>query len=385
MLLENEIRSNRLPSLTGMRFIAAFVVFLCHSSLQGFFNDTGLQGTLQTLFVRGGWAGVQFFFILSGFVLTWSSRPGDTVRAFWRRRAVKLVPNNVVTCVLAIVLILAAGQTLTAGEAIPNFFMVQSWIPNFTVFNGLNPPSWSLACEALFYALFPVLVRLIDKIPPRALWWAAGGPLAVILVMPLVATVLPAHPLLGLTPPTSFPRFWLVYAFPVTRVADFTIGIVLARIVLTGRWIKIGLVPSAVVAVACYVITILAPVLYSTVATMTVGLALVIGAGATADIAGAPSPLRGRLMVWLGEVSFAFYMVHMLVLIYGHLAIGNGAYRTPVAIAVDAGLFAVALGGATVLYTFVERPAMRRFSRKRIVPVPLPAARPDVSELSQKT
>jgi peptidoglycan/LPS O-acetylase OafA/YrhL len=361
-----DIRSNRLPSLTGMRFCAAFLVFLCHSSVQGFFADTGLQGTLQTLFVRAGWAGVQFFFILSGFVLTWSSRPGDTVTAFWRRRAVKLVPNNVVTCVLALVLILAAGQALTAQAAIPNFFMVQSWVPNFTVFNGLNPPSWSLCCEALFYALFPLLVRLVNRIPPRLLWWAAGGLLAFILIMPLVATVLPAHPLLGITPPTSFPRFWLVYAFPVTRVADFTIGIVLARIVITGKWIRIGLLPATLIAVACYALTVVAPVLYSTVATMTVGLALLIGAGATADITGLPSPLRGRRMLWLGEISFAFYMVHMLVLIYGHLAIGNGAYSVPVAIAVDAGLFVVALGCAALLYTFVERPAMRRFSRKRI-------------------
>ncbi len=360
-----DVRKSRLPSLTGMRFLAALLVFICHSSVQGFFTDTGLQTTLQTLFIRAGWAGVQFFFILSGFVLTWSARPADTVTAFWRRRVTKLYPNNLVTCLAAIVLMLATGTALTTQRAIPNLFLVQSWLPNFEVFDGLNPPSWSLACELLFYAAFPLLLRAVNAIPRNALWWAAGALFAFILLMPLIATALPSTPLLGIKPATSFPQFWLVYAFPVTRVADFTIGIVAARIVTTGQWPRIGMVTATIVALVCYAITVVAPVLYSTVATMTIGLVLVIGTSAARDIAGRPSLLSGRKMLWLGEVSFALYMVHVLVLSYGHKFIGGGAYSTPVAILVIVAFFLVSLGIAALLFKFVENPAMKRFSRRR--------------------
>jgi peptidoglycan/LPS O-acetylase OafA/YrhL len=359
-------RTSRLPSLTGMRFLAALLVFLCHSSIQGFFADTGLQNGLQTLFIRAGWAGVQFFFVLSGFVLTWSARPTDTVRAFWRRRATKLFPNNLVTCVAAIALMLATGTALSALRIVPNLFLVQSWWPDFEMFDGLNPPSWSLSCELLFYALFPLLLRGVNAIPRRALWPVLGVLYAVILVMPLIASaVMPDAPLLGIKPATSFPQFWLVYAFPVTRVADFTIGIVAARLVATRQWPRVGMLPATLVAVACYAITIVAPVLYSTVATMTIGLVLVIGTSAARDVEGRRSALAGRRMRWLGEVSFALYMVHVLVLTYGHKLIGGGAYSTPVAILVVAVFFLVSLGIAALLFTLVENPAMKRFSRRR--------------------
>ncbi|WP_328322406.1 acyltransferase family protein [Streptomyces sp. NBC_00388] len=366
---EVEARKNRLPTLTGMRFLAAFLVFLCHAAFQGFLSDSALQGNLQDWLLKAGWAGVQFFFILSGFVLTWAARPGDTVTAFWRRRAAKLYPVNLVACLMAVVLLLATGGALTAERAIPNLLLVQSWLPDYPAFDGLNPPSWSLCCEVLFYALFPFLLKLVNRIQARRLWWSAGGVFAFMLVMPSVATLLPLHPMLADI--TSFPQFWLVYAFPVTRVADFLLGILLARIVLSGQWIRIGLLPATAVAAVSYVITVVAPVLYSMVATMTIGLVLVIGAGATADLSKGASALRGPRMLWLGEVSFSFYMVHVLVLTYGHRLLGGGAWSPPVALAVSAALFAVALVVAALLHRFVERPAMKYLSRKRVRPLPV--------------
>ena len=372
------LRDNRLPSLTGMRFVAAFLVFLAHCSIQGFFSDTVLQGSLQNVLVRASWAGVQFFFMLSGFVLTWSAKPGDTALAFWRRRATKLFPSNLVVTVAALVLALATGATLTAAQVIPNLLLVQSWVPSATVVNGVNTPSWSLSCEVLFYALFPVLLRLIDRIPASRLWWLGGGILVFILLMPTVSmAVMPAQPLIGVNPPVSFAQLWFVYGLPSVRVADFTLGIVLARLVLSGRWPRLGLLPAAGVALASYVLTVLAPALYSASATMAIGLAFLIAAGATADVTGRRSPLAGPRMVLLGEISFAFYLVHVPVLSYGHRALGGGSWSVAGALIVMCGLFAITLVLGHLLYTFVERPAMKRFSRKRVVAVPMvPAAVP---------
>ncbi|UCN13634.1 acyltransferase family protein [Cellulomonas iranensis] len=69
----------RLDALTGLRFLAALVVVVFHLSLNRFFLDApALVDPLQGVLRNGGWLGVTFFFVLSGFVLTWSARPGDT-------------------------------------------------------------------------------------------------------------------------------------------------------------------------------------------------------------------------------------------------------------------------------------------------------------------
>jgi mycarose O-acyltransferase len=71
-------------------------------------------------------------------------------------------------------------------------------------------------------------------------------------------------------------------------------------------------------------------------------------------------------MVWLGDISFAFYMWHFIVLAYGHRLLGNGDYwNTPTAIGVMVLLFAVAVALSWATFTFVERPIMRRFATSR--------------------
>ncbi|MFD0449248.1 acyltransferase family protein [Streptomyces indonesiensis] len=67
-------RPSRLPTLTGMRFVASLMVFVCHAFTYGIFTDKELEGNLITYVAKLGFVGVGFFFILSGFVLTWSAR-----------------------------------------------------------------------------------------------------------------------------------------------------------------------------------------------------------------------------------------------------------------------------------------------------------------------
>lgn len=99
-------------------------------------------------------------------------------------------------------------------------------------------------------------------------------------------------------------------------------------------------------------------------------LALLIAAGAAADVRTARTPFSGRTMVWLGEISFAFYLVHYLVIQYGPIdgvhATGEAVTAAPSTRLVHILLTAaISLALATALYTLVERPAVRRFSRPR--------------------
>jgi len=116
---------SRLPSLTGLRFLAALSVFLFHSSLASSpippngpvtpFADQGFAHGYAAVLGHAGPLGVSFFFVLSGFVLTWSSRPGEPARAFLRRRVVKIYPNHVVMWAVALLLFAWATAGLEPG------------------------------------------------------------------------------------------------------------------------------------------------------------------------------------------------------------------------------------------------------------------------------
>ncbi|RSN60970.1 acyltransferase [Amycolatopsis sp. WAC 04182] len=354
-------RVPRLPSLTGMRFVAAFTVFLSHLTLEDLFADDGVQRSMTATFIQGGFTGVGFFFVLSGFVLAWSAREKDTARTFWRRRFFKIYPNHVVTFVAAALLLgFVANETFDLGTAALNLSLLQAWAP---VDGGFNIVSWSLSCEVLFYLSFPLLFRYIRRIRPDRLWLWTGVVVAVILLVPLAATSLPNEPYLWYAE-TSVPRFWFVYAFAPVRLLDFVFGILLARVVLEGRRLPMGLGWAAVLSVAAYAVAPLFPMTYKLTAVTVVPLGLLIAAGAVADREGRRTFLAGPRMVWLGEVSFAFYMVHWLVLTFGVRWLGD-QWGTPAALGVAALLFGVTLALAWLLHAGVERPVMRRFSLRR--------------------
>ncbi|MEJ8642013.1 acyltransferase [Streptomyces sp. MS1.HAVA.3] len=359
-------RLSRLPSLTGMRWIAAMMVFLFHVSLPDFTPFGGEVATgAEWLFSKGGWVGVSFFFILSGFVLTYSARPGDKPRRFMRRRLVKLYPNHVVTFALSMVLF--AGATATWKQWLPNILLIHTWIPDYDTFFGINPPSWSLACELVFYLCFPVLHRWIKKINPDHLWGWVAGIAALVLVIPAFSyAVLPSDPPMPNGFPVGVTQAWFVYLLPPVRMLEFVVGIMMARIVLTDRWINVKMIHALGLLIVGYAIALNVPWLYGLNAVCLIPIALLIPAAAVADLRDQPSPFRGRVMNWLGEVSFAFYLIHGIVIIYGTKLIEDGK---PYGIVSGIGLWAacalISLGLAQLMYKYVELPMMKHWSKPR--------------------
>jgi len=364
----------RLPSLTGMRFLAAIMVFCFHASFQQLFNSADARDDYLSIFSQGGWSGVSFFFMLSGFVLTWSVREGDRAAAFWRRRFFKVYPNHLLSFVAAFALITwVSGQVIDKGLAAYNLVLLQSWLPGIQKSQTVNTVSWSLSCEALFYLSFPLLYALISRIRPERLWAWWGALVAVIAVLPVVAaTALPDHPGLPWTQTYSDSQWWLVYIFPPVRMLDFAIGIILCRIVITGRRLPLSFGGSVALAIAAYALAPHFPGTYHLVAVMIVPLGLIIVSAASVDAAGQRSWVSSRVMVRLGELSFAFYLWHRMVLVYGDQWIShNGSFSTPVAALLLALFFGITVVIAWLVYALVERPIMRRFggSKRRGRPV----------------
>ncbi|MGW2396985.1 acyltransferase family protein [Kitasatospora sp. NPDC001664] len=364
----------RLDSLTGARFLAAGLVFFCHLATSGFFvagsaPATGLMAATKT----AGTIGVSFFFVLSGFVLTWSVRPADTYGGVLRRRLVKIFPNHLLTYALAMAVYASAFTPL--GTALLNLLLLQAWSSDPMVFLSVNGASWSLSCELLFYVLFPVLLPLLRRIPARRLWWWAGGVAAAVMLMPLVAALLPAGQTLPVTGSwldgVSIERLWLVYVFPPVRLLEFALGILMARIVQSGRWIAPRPAWTGLLVVAAYVLGLYTPMLFTVAAVTVVPLALFVASLAQADSAGAGTPLAAPVMRRLGEASFAFYLIHGIVLEYaGELLVrAHRAPSTGQGVVVSLLTLVVSLALALAIHRWFETPLVRWFGRPRPRPV----------------
>ncbi|MFE6721784.1 acyltransferase family protein [Streptomyces albidoflavus] len=386
-LRESAQRRATLPSLTGIRFLAALLVFLAHSTMLfnpleptepfTFFGDPDVAKSLAGFFDSAGNIGVSFFFVLSGFVLTWAWTPGDRVTAFWRRRVVKVYPNHVVTWALAMWLF-AAATPLHAW--LPNLFLLHTFSNRAEVVQSVNFPSWSLCAEVLFYALFPLFIVLVRRIRERRLWLWAAAVVAGVATVPLVTPLIPGDariPGLELT----VNQQWFSYAFPPSRLFEFILGMILARIVIAGLWPRISLLPSAALFAAGYLGAIAAPAPYSFSLTTVVPIGMIICAAASADLRGEGGWLAGRTMVWLGNVSFAFYLVQALVIFYARPRLLDGAtFGTAAAFGLLLALFLANLLAAWLLYRLVEQPMMRRFSRSRKRPAPAAAEAPPAAQ-----
>lgn len=357
---------SRLPTLTGARFVAAIAVFAFHSTFAFPFASQSAAKNSVFLFNQGGYAGVIFFFVLSGFVLTWSARPGDTAPKFWRRRFFKIYPNYVLTFLAALLLVTVVTPSPIQGwDALPNLLLVQSWFPDLGVRFSFNPVAWSLSVEALCYLLFPFLLKLIDRVRTERLWlWTVLSALSVIAV-PAIAMLLPGGQMIM---PQGFTttQLWVIFDFPPTQVLTFVFGMFLARIVLAGKRLPLGLGGAITLVVGAYFISPLFPVGFQFSAVMVVPLGLFIAAGATGDIAGKRTFLNSRPMVWLGDLSFAFYLWHYLVLSYGHHWLGAGTnWNLGTSVGVMALLFGVAVLLAWATFRLLEQPMMNRFANSR--------------------
>ncbi|MFB7509591.1 acyltransferase family protein [Streptomyces broussonetiae] len=279
-----------LPSLTGLRWMAALLVFGLHVNNFGYFGGTG--GRLVFWGFSSGATGVSFFFVLSGFVLTWSARPHDRVPAFWRRRIARIYPVHLVTVALAFLLAVTLEHNAqpTPKEAAANVLLLHSWWRPW--WQTLNPVSWSLACEAFFYASFPLLLLLLRRLGVRGSVVLGGLSMAAVVVLAWSD----AH------------HWWTyaLYSFPAARLPEFVLGAVGARLVRLGRWRGPGLEASLALAIIGYfLVPQVAPGYSATMCTI-VGFTLLIPAAANADLQGQPSMWRSRRMVRLGELSFAF-------------------------------------------------------------------------------
>jgi peptidoglycan/LPS O-acetylase OafA/YrhL len=129
----------------------------------------------------GGFAAVAFFFVLSGFILSYahagpSEHDGCDVKAsvFWRLRFGRIAPAYYLGLLLSIPFVAyhldvlaVTGWSRFVGPVLVILFL-QAWWPRFALL--WNFPAWSLSVECLFYAVFPSLARALARVPRTTLF-----------------------------------------------------------------------------------------------------------------------------------------------------------------------------------------------------------------------
>jgi peptidoglycan/LPS O-acetylase OafA/YrhL len=294
--------AQRLDSLTGLRFFAALAVVIYHLPL---FCGVAFYGQGAAPW---GYLGVQFFFVLSGFVLVWTARAGDTPAAFWRRRFARVYPLYLVMFVPGVFLgiIGRAIEPVSAGAVLLSLPMLQAWVPvgvSGLVLHNANAPSWSLSNEAFFYAVFPWLATRVMAAGRSGL---LRGLAVALGLMVLAFGVFDA---IGHGTQT-------LYYFPLFQLGFFLAGMALGEAVRRGvsappLWLSATLIiafAAAVVLLGRHGVAIIAkPVFVELVALPFI--VTLIASAARSDLRGGASPFRDPRLVRLGVWSYALYLV----------------------------------------------------------------------------
>jgi peptidoglycan/LPS O-acetylase OafA/YrhL len=305
------------PYIEGLRALAIFLVLLFHAGLP----------------VKGGYVGVDIFFVISGFLITGlllreiEATGHVSLLDFYARRAKRLLPASCLVLLFTAVAVyyfapvsdqIVFGLDIAAAAAyFVNFRFSERSVDYLAEDIGRSPVLhfWSLSVEEQFYFIWPVLLLGALTLAKRTRWNLRGCASALLLVVfiPSLAWSVMHTPV---EPSSSF-------FVTSTRLWELGLGALLAVGLpwverLPKRW-------ATPMAAAGWLLVLLAAGLFdassvwpgSSALVPTVGTALIIGSGSID--AGTPllRPLSSRIAVAVGGLSYSLYLWHWPLLVVG--------------------------------------------------------------------
>lgn len=292
-----------LQSLNGLRAIFAIAILVHHTTVDG-----------SSIFPAGGALAVSFFFILSGFVtcLNMTSVSVAGVKRFMKSRVLAIYPLHWLALLVAIPVALMEGKEFVLSHFASNALLLQAWSPLEAVHFSFNSLSWFLSSLLFCYILAPFIVAVSQRWKPL-LWIIAAIVSATVFY---VARHVP-----------EADAYYVIYLSPLTRVADFIIGMATAK-----TYMEIDRSETArskffrrlfpVMEILALAIVILAIIRYPQVSgryTLAsywwIPVSLFVLATALCDKKRC-GPLRhlwqSRPMLWIGGLSLSLYLFHQL-------------------------------------------------------------------------
>src|SRR5579884_103277 len=324
--LEQVAGVDRVASLTGIRAVAALLVVGTHSAYTTGKYTHGYFGLICSRMEMG----VPIFFVLSGFLLfgPWvksmvTGGPPPSVRRYAWHRVRRIMPAYIVTVLLAYLVDHFRTARPNPGHTwmglFRNLTLTQIYTPNYLgsyLHQGLTQ-MWSLAVEVAFYVVLPLLAYVLLSVVCQRRW----QPLLLLAALGGLGLLTPAWLVLVHTAhwlPSSA-RLWLP-----TYLAWFVPGMMLAVLQAMGaRCYAFAAIPLATV---CYFIasTPIAGAPTTTPSGLSEALFKAVFYAVVAALAVAPLGLgdRGwyarllasRPMVWLGEISYEVFLIHLVTM-----------------------------------------------------------------------
>lgn len=333
--------------LDGLRGIAILAVLTVHTGQL----VVGLSQPVRDLTFYGV-RGVQLFFIVSGLTLTlnYARRPFHGLN-FAARRFFRIAPMFYIGVVLYLTLAYTTSPDLPARSAsvldvAATLIFLHGWLPS--AINTVVPGGWSIAAEAMFYVIFPLILLTVKR--PRRL--------AVFVVASYIVAAATNFALRRLL--TGDSGATMAFSFWLVQLPAFASGCLLATIATRPpamRWAT----PVLCAAVIGLLIdsqlrgrsNLLVAILLLTLATWAAGIVR-------------PRILEGRMLPLLGEISFSFYIAHFAVLSALHplaTAIERAIGPYPAFVVLFATALIIAGAISWCSYRWIERPVIRATRR----------------------
>ena len=373
--------SGRIPELDGLRGMAILMVILYHFiSMSPVAPPNRLVHGLQIAF-QMGWAGVDLFFVLSGFliggILLEAKGSPRYFRTFYLRRIHRIFPIYYIWIVAYFLLAFTpllhwvgplgiAVDKLTIIPVYILFLENTAWSRGPAFRTGWLSGLWSLAVEEQFYLIMPAVVRFLSR---RALVISLflaifGAPAARILVYKYIV---PSH---GAAP----------YILTPCRADALAMGVLLAVIWREERWKTwlhshvgwlygiLGLLLAGVLYLNFigetqygYTMTVWGYSCLDSFFAMLLLLALVVPRGFWASIC------RWPILIELGGISYCVYIIHGAVYEFCHSLLSTPSSGISSIRALVATVFAAAITWviAKLSWRYLEHPMIRRGHRLR--------------------
>jgi peptidoglycan/LPS O-acetylase OafA/YrhL len=296
-------RPPSLPALTGLRFFAALVVLLFHFGA-GFAERGGIPTPVVHL-LQNGYLGVSLFFVLSGFILTythqWDILDRRFLADFYVARFARIYPVYLLALLAALPVL---AHPLSMPGVVAVLTMTQAWTPPLSSSGFLwVMQAWTLSVELAFYLFFPAVLLSAKQLNAAATALVAAAAAALIVIFGLSSIWPGTSSIPHLSPSTVLP-------IPLLRSAEFIYGVMLCRLtVLCPHLSKaIGghlfelLMIAAVVAIMCVASNVQSKALF----TVAIGVLIVQLAGGYGVITAA---LSSKALLLLGGASYALYLL----------------------------------------------------------------------------
>ena len=158
------MNSRRIDLLDSFRFLAILSVLLYHFTIE--WKDQTPYGNYFGHLFKYGYLGVEFFFVISGFVISYTLEGTDSFSSFWKNRFIRLFPP-LLACTM---ITYGVAGLLDSNLLFPNAHKTRNFLPTFTLTNPsiwsslthshfawINGSYWSLWVEIQFYILSSIL------------------------------------------------------------------------------------------------------------------------------------------------------------------------------------------------------------------------------------